>query len=194
VTDIEPVIDWEKKYQEKVTSDIKQRETQRQKLADAQRDLAVAKQTIVTLEAQVKKLTPAGEQLELCQKNRHDEANAAAKALWQSRQINARAKRGVLEDMIGWLQERANHLPPPIPVDVRAALIEETEGDELLNIDQVLEAATNLGMSITPLGAAPEDRDATANRVKSLIFERTDMTDGDADDLAWDVLHLLAAQ
>ena len=146
------IIDWERKYQEKVTSDIKLNAVRRRKLAEAYEELNAANRTIAELQAQVRTLTPAYEQLTELRTKHTDHCNSTAKIIQELRQRIGRGQRGALDDTIIWLQERAQRLPATTPADIRDDLIDEVEGDELLTIDMALDAVARRGYQVVRAG------------------------------------------
>jgi chromosome segregation ATPase len=120
VTDAEPVIDWEAKFHQQVSDNIRHKATAATKLADAQLRLDQANTEIRKLLAQVRKLRPAGEQLAAA----HIAAQEAAES-W-SRRVRAKddeirqlktkigqGQRAILEDVVTWLDNRLTQLPKP---------------------------------------------------------------------------------
>jgi predicted nucleic acid-binding Zn-ribbon protein len=113
-------IDWERKFQEQVSDNIRHRQVTSRKLTDAQLELDQAKRRIAELEKQVKALTPAGDRMADLQKRLADQAEEfARRRLRDNARVReaeakvARGQRAVIESVVAWLQETADKLPEP---------------------------------------------------------------------------------
>lgn len=120
----EPVVDWEAKFHAQVSDNIRHKATVSAKLAGALLDLDQANGRIQDLQAQVRRLTPAGDRLEAA--NRAAEAQAKGwGAQLQAKNVEiaalkaerARGQRAVLESVISWLGQNAAKMPAPLPGD-----------------------------------------------------------------------------
>lgn len=118
MTTADPVIDWEAKFHQQVSDNIRFKATAREKLATAQSELAQANALISKLENRVRILTPAGDKLAEARAaleeaatrhiNRVRELKDEIKAL---KDLHARGQRAVIEGVIARLQETADKLP-----------------------------------------------------------------------------------
>lgn len=118
MTTADPVIDWEAKFHQQVSDNIRFKATAREKLAAAQLELAQANALISKLENRVRILTPAGDKLAEARAaleeaatrhiNRVRELKDEIKAL---KDLHARGQRAVIEGVIARLQETADKLP-----------------------------------------------------------------------------------
>lgn len=150
MTAADPVIDWETKFHQQVSDNIRFKATAREKLAAAQLELAQANALISKLENRVRILTPAGDKLAEARAaleeaatrhiNRVRELKDEIKAL---KDLHARGQRAVIEGVIARLQETADKLPA-------AAASDQPNVSEILNAVQ-----SELGPYQVPATLAP---------------------------------------
>ena len=116
----EPVIDWERKFHEQVSDNIRAKAVASAKLADAYVRLDQATARVAALRAQVERMTPAADKLRASEAAREEESVRCAKTILEAdartRAAKAdllRGQRGVIEDVIQWLHAAAAKMPGP---------------------------------------------------------------------------------
>lgn len=113
-------IEWEQRFKDQVADNIRATAQNRARLADVLVSLDQANHRIAELEKQVRRLTPAGDQLAKANAAlevasvkhlaRVNELKGEIKAL---KELHARGKRGVIEAIINDLRTAADRLPAP---------------------------------------------------------------------------------
>ena len=114
-------IDWKKRWEQKVSDEIENKARYSAKLKEAQLELDKARKQIKDLDKMLIELSPVKAKLDS-----EREARRKADAVWATKieerdaEIKklklhqGRGQRQVMEDVIQWIQEKANRLPEPI--------------------------------------------------------------------------------
>lgn len=117
-----PVIDWERKFHEQVSDNIRGKAVASAKLADALLQLDQARTTIAELQEQVRKMTPAAEKLRASEARREEELISCARKVQEAnartraaRDVLNQGRRAVIEDVVVWLQRQAAKMPQGEP-------------------------------------------------------------------------------
>jgi septal ring factor EnvC (AmiA/AmiB activator) len=114
-------IDWKKRWETKVSDEIENKAKYSAKLADAHRELAKARMQIADLDKMVIELSPMKAKLDA-----EREARKKSDAVWATKieerdaEIKklklhqGRGQRQVMEDVIQWIQAKADKMPEPV--------------------------------------------------------------------------------